>query len=133
MPGYHQVFICRDYSNHTAGVDGANRICVGVISLAFELDAKMFQATARLPSHRSGSFANAARENQKIESAQRGGERADLLSELIAKHLHRQRSIWCGVSSFEQHPHIGDARYADQSRLMVHKIGKFVRIEMLLV
>ena len=109
MTGYHQVLICWNYANDTAAVIAANRIGVGVISLAFELDAEMLQAITRLPSHRSGSFADTARENQKIESAQRGGERADLLSELIAKHLHRQRSIWCGVSSFEQHPHIGDA------------------------
>ena len=109
MTGYHQVLIRWNYANETAAVIAANRVGVGLISFGFEFDAKVLQAITRLPSHRSGSFANAARENQKIESAQRGGERADLLSELIAKHLHRQRSIWCGVSSFEQHPHIGDA------------------------
>ena len=109
MTGYHQVLIRWYYANETLTVLSANRIGVGFIPFALELDAEVLQADTSLPSHRGGFFPNAASEYQEIESAQCGGEGTDLLSELIAKHLHRQRSIWCGVSSFEQHPHIGDA------------------------
>lgn len=80
MPGYHQVLIRRDYANETLTVINANHIGVGFIPFELELDAEVLQANTSLPPHRSGSFANTAGENQKIESAQHGGERADLLS-----------------------------------------------------
>jgi len=63
MPGYHQVLIRWNYANVTAAVIVTDRVGVGLISFAFEVDAEVLQAIARLPSHRSGSFANAAREN----------------------------------------------------------------------
>jgi hypothetical protein len=47
-----------------------------------------------------------ARENQEIESAEGGNERADLLSELIAEHLNRHRGIWVAIDSFEQRLHV---------------------------
>jgi hypothetical protein len=84
----------------------------------------VFQATTRLPTHRCGPFADAAGENEEIECAKRRAERADLLSNLIAEHLHRHRSIWVSIGSFEQHPHVRDARYAKQSGLMVQKLGE---------
>jgi len=80
MPGYHQVLVRGDYANETLTVISANSIGVGFIPFALELDAEVLQAHTSLPPHRSGSFAYTTGENQKIESAQHCGERADLLS-----------------------------------------------------
>ena len=106
MPRYHQVLVGWDDANETRAVRGTNRIGIGVISFVIEPDAEVFQATTGLPSHRCGAFADTASENQEIESAKRGGERADLLSELIAEHLHGHRRIWLGIRSFEQRLHV---------------------------
>ena len=106
MPGYHQVLVGWDDANEAAAVRGTNRIGIGVVSFAIEPDGEVFQATTGLPSHRCGAFADTASENQEIESAKCGAERADLLSELIAEHLHRHRGIWLGIRSFEQRLHV---------------------------
>src|SRR6266446_4632851 len=133
MPGYHQVLVGWDDANDAAAVRSANRIGIGVVSFAIEPDAEVFQATTGLPSHRCGPFADTASENQQIESAKRGAEGADLLSNLIAEHLHCHRSIWVSIGSFEQHLHVRNACYAKQSGLMVQKLGESRRIEMSIV
>src|SRR5579864_2634849 len=130
MPRYHQILVGWDNANETPAVRGTNRIGIGVISFAIEPDAEVFQATTRLPTHRCGPFADTPGENQQIESAKRGAERADLLSNLIAEHLHCHRSIRVSLGSFEQHLHVRDACYAKQSGLMVQKLRESRRIEM---
>src|SRR5258708_889493 len=130
MPRYHQILVGWDNANEAPAVRGTNRIGIGVISFEIEFDAEVFQATTGLPSHRCGPLADTASENQQIESAKRGAERADLLSNLIAEHLHCRCSISVSIGSFEQHLHVRDACYAKQSGLMVQKLGESRRIEM---
>src|SRR5258705_10346627 len=102
MPGYHQVLVGGDDTNETAALRGANRIGIGVISFAIEPDAEVFQATTGLPSHRCGAFADTASENQEIEPAKGGCERADRLSKLITEHPDRHLSAHLGILCCEQ-------------------------------
>lgn len=106
MAGYHQVLVGWDNANEAAPVLGTNGIGIRVISCRIELDAEVFQSTTDRPSHRGGVFAETASENQEIESAKGGGERADLLSELITEHPHRHLSAHLGILSFEQRFHV---------------------------
>src|SRR5208337_323182 len=109
MPGYHQILVRWDNRNEAPAVIGANRIGISLIPFAIELDAEVSQTTAGLPSHPGSAFSDPAGEDQEVESAQRCGKRADLLSELIAEHLHCRRSMRLGISSLEQRLHVRDA------------------------
>ena len=49
IPGDHQVLVGCDDANETSAVVGADRVGIGVISFAIELDTEVLQAATGLP------------------------------------------------------------------------------------
>ena len=89
MASDHQILIGLNYSDKTVGVHSADSVGVVIVSRAIEGNAKVFKAVACLPSHGRCPFANAARKDQEIESAEDTAEGADVLAKLVAEHLYR--------------------------------------------
>ena len=89
MASDHQILIGLNYPDKTFGAHSADSVGVVIVLRAIEGNAKVFKAAAYLPSHWHRSFANAARKDQEIESAEDTAEGADVLAKLVAEHLDR--------------------------------------------
>src|ERR1019366_1071680 len=77
-------------------------------------------------------FADASREDQRIEPAERGGERAKFAADAIDEKRDRFRRA--RILGGEQRPHVvADAGNTQQPRLIVEKIAHGFRIHFLLV
>ena len=85
VPGDDQVFVGGDDSHCARTLPGRSRICVCRISSFVEQDAEMSQSTADAQADRRGLLADAAGEDEGIESAERRGHCADALAYVITE------------------------------------------------
>src|SRR5947199_222300 len=102
------------------------------VPLAIDSDPEMLEAAARLLAHRSGAFADPAREDERVDSTQHRGERADVLAEHIAEELDRLGRVRLGRAGLEERLHIGcRARHAEEAGLVVDEAFDRAGIESL--
>src|SRR6266576_5179932 len=79
----HQVLVSRDDAHRASTGRHTDRIGVRLVALRIEIDPQILKAAAHLEPDRRGPLSDAGGEDQKIESAEHGRQRSDLLAHLV--------------------------------------------------
>jgi hypothetical protein len=87
----HPFFIRVNDADHNPTGWRGNQTSIRCVSLFFEFDCKKSQPFANPRSDRGRILANATSEYQRVQSAQRSREGADLFLDLVAKQRDRFR------------------------------------------
>jgi hypothetical protein len=69
--------------------------------------AEVLEPAANLRAHWRGSFSDAAREDQVVQSVKHSRECADLFSELVAKQLDGLSGVWFSIALLQESFHVG--------------------------
>src|ERR1043166_6601879 len=84
--GEHDFFVSANDANNYLAAGRGNDGSGGRISLFVEFEAKELEAFTDAGADDGSVLADASCEDERVESAKRGGERTDPFSCLIAKH-----------------------------------------------
>src|SRR6185295_14409463 len=91
-------------------------------SLLVDFDAEKLEAGADAGANVGGVLADATGENDGVESAERGGERADPFLRLVAEHSQSLGGARVGRLALEQVAHVSARlREPEQSRLFARQ------------
>src|SRR5262245_60295969 len=111
MPGNHQVFVGCDRPRGCSRARRADAWAARRVGDRVDVDAEPGRTAAHTFADRGGVFANAAGEDDGIESAEGGRERAELATDAIAVQIDREARP--RIARGEQRPHV--VGYATQT------------------
>ena len=115
-----QLLVGADHARRNLAAVGANHLRVYLIARRVKFQPDAVEAVANARPERNGVFADAAREDERIEPAQRRGERADPFSGLIRKNRQRLGGARVALLARQQVAHIGAGfRNAEQAGLHI--------------
>ena len=120
VPGDHQVFVGLHHAHdHAAAVARDDRRVSGV-AFGVELETEELEALADAFADGGGVFADPGREDQRVEPAEHGGERAHGLPREVAKQGDGVGGAWIARLLAEQVAHVAaEPRHAEESGLVI--------------
>src|SRR4051794_19168948 len=126
MTGDHQFLVGRDYPGRDSAGGGGDPRGPALVCLGVELETQPSGGVTNAAADLGGVLANASGEDQSVDSAEHGGEGADLLGSAIHEIVDSQAGSGGGAS--EEIAHIvADAGNPEQTGLFVEDLGDFFR------
>src|ERR1044071_8496396 len=113
VPGYHHLLVGRDDPRRDLALLPGDSRAVGLVRALVEFDAQPARRLADAPANLGRVLADARREDQAVQAAQHGGQRADLPGDAVDEVVHRQARV--GFAPAQQVAHVvADAGDAEQ-------------------
>src|SRR5215831_12462815 len=101
MPRDHQLLVGRDDEGRNLAARCADARRAVAVGFAIELDSEPRGVAAYSFPQARAVLADAGREHDRLEAAQRGGERSQLASDPVDKEIDRELRLR-GVARFER-------------------------------
>src|SRR5581483_4559196 len=102
------------------------RVCG--VALRVDLNAEKFETIADARADRPGVLADAAGEDERIDSAERRPKRADRFRNRINVHVHGEAAGGFGLFAIEKQLHVGTLlRYAEESGSFAQDLFDLIR------
>src|SRR6478736_6200096 len=114
----HQLFVGGDHPRGDPARSAADARTVRGVRLRVELDAEPRRLPAHALADRRGALADAGGEDDGVQAAERGGERAELAPDAIDEEFHRE--LRAGRFGLEELAHIArNSGNAEEPGLLV--------------